>query len=175
MAKKKAMTNQELNDYCLTTVTGPKGKSIRKTLSFSRSPQILMAHLVNKANALALPNLKNGPVAIGIVEFKVLVNLARHPGSNLAANAELIGINKAAISRSLSKMKELGLVSESSKPDDERKKFWHLTPAGYELHDYHIERNLQFQAELFEGFSIEQVDQLNTMLSQMMKNIEKPS
>jgi DNA-binding MarR family transcriptional regulator len=164
--------DQELRNYFQATVADADGKSIRKTLSFSRSPLIMVAHMVNRQNAVAQPDLKHGPVSIGMVEFKLLVNLARYPGSNLANNSELIGIDKAALSRSLSKMKSLDLVTESSKEGDERRKFYHLTDRGYELHDHHIKQNIELHLEVLKGLSTDEIDQFNATLQLILGNLE---
>jgi len=144
----------------------------RKTLSFSRSTQILVSQVVNRTNRLAIDPLKNGPIPIGMVEFKMLVNLARYPGSTVASNTHRVGIDKGAISRSLSKMEQLGLVESKCSVRDERRKEWFLTSKGYDLHDFHINGNLQFQLELLDGFSLSEVKQLNGFLERILENIE---
>ena len=155
-------------------VVVPEGDTqpARKTLSFSRSTQILLSQVVNRTNRLAVDPLRNGPVPIGGVDFKMLVNLARYPGSSVASNTERVGIDKGAISRSLSKMEQLGLVEAKCSVRDVRRKEWFLTPKGYDLHDFHIDSNLRFQIDLLDGFSLSEVKQLNGLLERILENIE---
>lgn len=156
-------------------VPGRTGESDRRTLSFSRAPTVLIAHINNRSNQLAADDLRSGPIPIGMVEFKLLVNLARYPDSTVTICAERLGIDKAAVSRSLAKMHSQALVQQRPDQSDERKKVWALTGAGYQLHDYHAGRVIKFQIELLAGLSVDEIQQLNGALNTILQNIERLS
>ena len=81
-----------------------------RTLSFSRTPTVLLtfaANLFTRQSAAALTK----EFGIGAMDWRMLVMLTRHPGASVAQSAETIGIDKAAISRSLQRLSKKGLVS----------------------------------------------------------------
>ena len=96
------------------------------TLSFSRTPTVLLtfaANLFTRKSAVALTK----QFGIGAMDWRMLVMLTRHPGASVAQSAETIGIDKAAVSRSLGRLLDKQLVKSIAKESDPRRKQWMLT------------------------------------------------
>jgi len=72
---------------------------------------------------------------IGIEAWRLLVLLAVEGRITANRVCQVIGMDKASVSRNFKHMHESGLIEISDDPDDKRKRFAELTPAGFALHD----------------------------------------
>jgi DNA-binding MarR family transcriptional regulator len=165
-------TNDISDDYFLVSVPLADGETDRETMSFSRTPQILLAHAANRTARVGGENLKKDPGSIGTVDFKVLVMLARYPGSSVKTASDTIGIDKGAVSRSLAKLERDGVAIATCERNDDRRKNWRLTVSGYDLHDQLVVNAIKFQKELLKGFDLNEVKQLNAFLHRILHNID---
>ena len=141
-----------------------------RTLSFSRTPTVLLtfaANLFTRQSAAALTK----EFGIGAMDWRMLVMLTRHPGASVARSAETIGIDKAAISRSLQRLSKKGLVSNEAQKSDPRRKRWALTAQGSALHDRILARVLDRLRHQFEGFSGAEIAELSRLLGKLHQNL----
>ena len=142
----------------------------RQTLSFSRSPTVLLNFAANRFTRNASRHYQNA-FGIGAMDWRMLVTLTRDPGSSVSHASATIGIDKGAVSRSLARLEKEGLAKAQCNSPDERRKEWFLTDKGQELHDNVLVAALERQKHLLQGFSKDEVAELNRLLSKLLENL----
>lgn len=162
----------ELADFLLlpgdgATAEGGGGR----TLNLQNSPSF---HLVVTANRFtrAAARLYQKRFGIGAMEWRMLVMLTQEPGAGVARAVEVIGIDKAAVSRALARLEEKGLAEGKARPGDPRRRAWRLTDAGRALHEEMLALALARQERMLAGLSRGEVEALVAMLRRIAGNIE---
>lgn len=143
------------------------------TLSFSRSTTVLLTFAANRFTRKAAQHYRDR-FGIGVMDWRMLVMLKRAPGCNVAHASKTMGIDKAAVSRSLVRLEEAGLAEASINTPDERRRDWRLTEEGRDLHDRILEVSLIRLKELLKGFTPSEVEQFNGFLNRCLTNLERP-
>ena len=105
--------------------------------------------------------------AIGLSEWHILVALATDPWITSPILCKNAGLDKAAVSRSLARMEEQGLVL--SRDTSGRSRATALTAKGRRLHDRIAQAALTREEQLLADFSPKQVDQLIGLLTALSK------
>ena len=97
---------------------------------------------------------------VGITEWRVIAVLALMP--NISANqiCAAVGLDKAAVSRSLQTLERRGLVAMTDDPLDNRSRSLALTAAGDDLHDRIIEVALEREMRLLSCLTPDEVEGL---------------
>ena len=148
----------------------PDGRS-HKTLSFSRTPTVLLTFAANRfTRDTARTYLKE--FGLGAMDWRMLVMLTREPGCSAARASAAIGIDKGAISRSLARLEKSGLAGFEAVEEDGRVKRWFLSSRGIELHDRMLERAMSRLKTILQGFSKSDVQELNRLLGKLLSNME---
>ncbi|MBV7397178.1 MarR family winged helix-turn-helix transcriptional regulator [Mameliella sediminis] len=142
------------------------------TLSFSRSPTVLLTFAANRFTRNASRYYQDH-FGIGAMDWRMLVMLTRAPGCSAAQASRTIGIDKAAVSRSLARLEDSGLAFAESEGNDERRKNWTLTPKGRDLHDRILKTALERQKELLSGFSPQEVTEFTGHLRRLLENLDR--
>ncbi|WP_299348832.1 MarR family winged helix-turn-helix transcriptional regulator [uncultured Shimia sp.] len=143
----------------------------RRTLSFRRTPTVLLNFAANRFTRNAARYYQK-QFGIGAMDWRMLVMLSREPGSSVSHAAKTIGIDKAAVSRSLQRLEKMNLVSAKASGPDERRKDWTLTPAGARMHDEILIVALERQRQLLTGFSKAEVEQFTDYLARFLSNLD---
>ncbi|MEX0286635.1 MAG: MarR family winged helix-turn-helix transcriptional regulator [Paracoccaceae bacterium] len=138
-----------------------------RTLSFRRSPTVLLSFAANRFTRAAAREYQ-ARFGIGAMDWRMLVMLTREPGSTVSHSGRTIGIDKAAVSRSLRRLEAQGLAA----PDTVRSTEWHLTAAGHALHAEILEVALARQQRLLQGLSAEEVETFNRCLRVFLDNLD---
>lgn len=146
----------------------------RHTLSFSRAPTVLLTFAANRFTRSSARDYLDR-FGIGAMDWRMLVMLTREPGCDAARASAAIGIDKGAVSRSLARLQKQGLATFVSRETDERRKSWRLTPTGEKLHDDILEVALQRLEATLDGFSKQDVGELNSLLAKLVDNLDKQS
>ena len=144
-----ASTKRELTDEMFLT---DPADTAERTLSFSRSPTVLLTFAANRFTRAAARDFQNR-FGIGSMDWRMLVMLTREPGSTVSHSGRTIGIDKAAVSRSLRRLEAKGLAAPA--PDAPTQ--WELTDAGRAMHAEVLEMALNRQRHLLQGLSAEEV------------------
>ena len=108
---------------------------------------------------------------VGVMDWRMLVMLTREPECSGGRAAQLTGIDKAAVSRSLQRLEAAGLAQAEAPPEDERRKSWRLTAAGHALHARVLPYALERQRDLLKGFSADEVATLTGLLQRCLANL----
>jgi DNA-binding MarR family transcriptional regulator len=111
----------------------------------------LVTHLSNKLSR-STSNLFRRHFGIGVLEWRILAQLAIAPDISASRLCAVIGLDKGAASRGMQRLGTLGLVTFA---DDGRVRRARLTPAGRRLHErmlvVALERERRLLAPLDEG------------------------
>lgn len=171
------LTRRELEDSLFLINVGDGGPEAQ-TLSFSRSPTVLLTFAANRFTRAA-SRLYQKEYGLGATDWRMLVMLTRQPGASVSQASQTIGIDKAAVSRCLARLEKKGLAEGvGTHANDERRRGWILTERGRAMHAEILEVALERQARLLSGFSSQDVADFNRMLTLFLTNLEqleKPS
>jgi len=137
------------------------------TLSFRNSPTVLLTFAANRFTRKA-SRLYQDQFGIGAMDWRMLVMLTREPGSTVSHAGRTIGIDKAAVSRSLRRLEAKGLAKPSSRNGNK----WHLSEEGRALHARMLAVALERQRKLLLGLSRDEVEQFNRCLSVFLENLD---
>lgn len=110
---------------------------------------------------------------IGISEFRLLVVISNEPGSTGARIHEIMGLDLGAISRSLRRMEEKGLVVSAAHARHPSYRRWYVTARGADLHDRISVMTDKREAALLKGFSKAEVFQLLSYLHRLFENADE--
>lgn len=139
-------------------------------LDLDRYIPSLVTFLANKLSSGASACYRKN-FDIGVVEWRLLALLKVE--QNITANrmCQVIGLDKAAVSRALKLLSERGFVSFIKDERDGRSSLVCLTEEGVMLHDKIIPVALEREALLLNGFDEEELDVLVRLLHKMNSQI----
>lgn len=108
---------------------------------------------------------------VGIETWRVLVMLAIEEKVTAQRVVQVIGMDKASVSRTFKTMFESGLVEFSSDAQDGRLRYATLTPAGRDLHDRIMQFALAREEALLSVLEADEVPVLLDMLRRIHANL----
>lgn len=161
------------DDLFLVFPDGDADSPAAATLSFSRTPTVLLNFAANRFTRRVARENQN-QFGIGAMDWRMLVMLTREPGSTVSHASRTIGIDKAAVSRSLQRLSAKGLAQAAAGQQGLRQKGWVLTAQGHALHKTMLTAALERQKQVLAGFSPQDVQQLNALLTRLLENMEQP-
>jgi DNA-binding MarR family transcriptional regulator len=101
---------------------------------------------------------------VGITDWRIMALLATEPWITAGRICDVIGLDKAAVSRSVRDMKKAGIVDTD---EDQYRRPIALTRKGLALHDRMVLVSLERERRLLEDFSAAERKQLINLLSRM--------
>lgn len=104
---------------------------------------------------------------VGIMEWRVIAILYDHPHSSLQYISDIVGLDKAAVSRSLKKLAEKKLVIIKEDSVDKRAYKLKLSKKGENLYAQISEFSLQKNDELLNGLSEHEISEFFRLISFM--------
>ena len=129
----------------------------------------LLLWLSNKVSSSA-SSLYREKFKIAITDWRMLPYFMIHPWSTASKAAELMGLDKAAISRSIALLMTKGLLK--SRPLGLRKIEYKVTPSGEKLHNALFALAIAREKALLEGFSEDERQLLISMMHRMLNNLK---
>lgn len=130
---------------------------------------------VNNALSRGASQLYLETFGIGIVEWRAIATLASEPRIPASRICELVALDKAATSRSLARLHQLGYLDFEAPEPDLRKKIWWLNDEGYRLHDRILAIALERERRLIEGVDPEDLETFLRVMRIMRRNVDKVS
>lgn len=127
---------------------------------------------VNNALSRGASALYRERFGIGITDWRVISMLAIEPGITAARVCEVVKLDKAATSRSLKTLEDLGLLRYVTADMDVRRRRWWLNDAGYALHDEILALALAREANLVRGATPEDLEAFLRVMRCMLANVE---
>jgi DNA-binding MarR family transcriptional regulator len=108
-------------------------------------------------------------VGLPWVEYGIVAVLGRRKPITVAGLAELLGMDKAQLSRALSNLVRRKLVARSTNPGDSREVLVALTDAGLEAHEVMVRAGFQRNAHLLANLSPQQISELDGVLEELTR------
>lgn len=166
------MTDKPVDeDYFLLTIDDPiQGKPV-PTLSFTRSPLVMLGFTANRY-ARTTSRIFKKEFGLGAMDWRMLVMLTWKTDIPASVASQTIGIDKAAVSRSLARLEKLGLVKASYPGASGKRPVWRLSQKGYDLHDEMLQVSLHCHKKLTRGFTEQDIQKFNGYLELLMRNLE---
>jgi DNA-binding MarR family transcriptional regulator len=122
----------------------------------------LAGKISNSASATYRPKF-----GVGITDWRIMALLATEPWISAGRVCDVIGLDKAAVSRSVREMKKIGIVDVHWADDDQYRQLIALTRNGLTLHDRIVKLSLQREQQLLKNFSAAERKMLINFLSRM--------
>jgi DNA-binding MarR family transcriptional regulator len=108
-------------------------------------------------------------VGLPWVEYGIVAVLGRREPITVAGLAELLGMDKAQLSRALSQLAKRKLVARSANPLDSREVLVALTDAGLQAHDTMVQAGTERNGYLLANLSAEQISELDRILDELTR------
>ncbi len=128
--------------------------------------------LVHRAHR-ALSNHASVGVAdvlgISVAQLTTLMYVARHEGCSLSELADLLDLNKSAITGLVQRMERAGTLRREPNPNDARGSLLYVTPKGHELRERAKPLLRKLNAELTNGFTAEEMDTVLRFLNTVVE------
>jgi DNA-binding MarR family transcriptional regulator len=137
-------------------------RSVRRSAVIATRVNWLSSKLVTTATATF------GELGLGYLNARIVLALGRRPQITAARLAELLGVDPAAVSRSLRDLKAQKLVEESPGPV----RSLSLTPAGAAIRDKVEILSAAREQRMLRGFSEDEADRLMDFLERMLSHMD---
>lgn len=105
---------------------------------------------------------------VSIPEWRVIAILGRFPGLSAVEVAERTMLDKVAVSRAVTKLIKKDRIDRVFADADKRRSILNLTEEGHKLHDEIATLALDFERDLVEGLSGEELGQLNNLMERLL-------
>ena len=105
---------------------------------------------------------------VSIPEWRVIAIVGRFPGLSAVEVAERTLMDKVAVSRAVTKLIKNGRIDRDFADADKRRSILNLSEDGKILHDEIAELALRFESDLLQGFSAEEIADLNQLMERLL-------
>jgi DNA-binding MarR family transcriptional regulator len=105
---------------------------------------------------------------LSIPEWRVIAILGRFPGLSAVEVAERTFMDKVAVSRAVTKLIKNGRVDRQFADADRRRSILNLSDEGRRVHDEVAPLALQFENDLIDGLSEEEIAKLGVIMERLM-------
>ncbi|ENX60197.1 MULTISPECIES: MarR family winged helix-turn-helix transcriptional regulator [Acinetobacter] len=143
---------------------------IQKKLDLARYTPALVTFLVNKIST-GSTQIYSELFDISVTEWRIVSLLAvEHP---IVAKrvSEVIGLDKATVSRSINRLEKEGYLCLSTDENDRRATFVELSEKGVNLHNQVIDIALDREQEMLKPLSKDEIEQFILILNKLNQNI----
>lgn len=140
-------------------------------LDMARYVPALLIHISNKLSTGANATYRRR-FGVGVTDWRVLSQLAIEPGVPAQRICEVIGFDKAIVSRVVASLQGQGLLSVAADKGDSRRHNISLTTKGRALHDKIIQVALERERRLLSGLNAREVDILCNLLGRLHGNVQ---
>lgn len=142
-----------------------------RVLDLDRYVPALITFVSNKLSAGASSVYRRN-FNLGVTDWRIIAMLAVEPNITASRIAQVIGLNKAAVSRSLKSLRDRNMVSVVSHDESERRKLVALTPAGLKAHDDVMRVALARESLLLEPLTDDEIDTFIGILQKLHKQVD---
>tara|TARA_B110000444_G_scaffold113439_1_gene106991 strand:- start:99 stop:548 length:450 start_codon:yes stop_codon:yes gene_type:complete len=105
---------------------------------------------------------------VSIPEWRVIAVLGRFPGLSAVEVAGRTLMDKVAVSRAVTKLIKNGRIDRDFADADKRRSILNLSEDGKQLHDEIAQLALEFERDLLQGFSTEEMENLNGIMERLL-------
>lgn len=123
-----------------------------------------------KRNASKLLRQRYG---IGVVEWRLIVGLAKEPGIPASQLSKFTLTDKGLVSKALASLERKGLIEPIPKTNSSPRVNYKLTPKGDEVHDGFLPLLLEREYTIFEDSDEAEIDLFFVMLKRISRNLDR--
>jgi MarR family transcriptional regulator, organic hydroperoxide resistance regulator len=109
-------------------------------------------------------------LGLTVPQFTTLMYVSKHGGCSLTELADLLDLNKSAVTGLVQRMERAGMLRREPNPSDARGSLLFVTPKGEELHERARPLLRRMNAELTADFSAEEMDAVFRFLTFVAKH-----
>jgi DNA-binding MarR family transcriptional regulator len=110
---------------------------------------------------------------VSIPEWRVIAVLGRFPGLSAVEVAERTLMDKVAVSRAVTKLIKNGRIDRQFADADRRRSILNLSEEGRKVHDEIAPLALQFEHDLLDGVTDDDVATLNAVIDDLLSKARK--
>lgn len=167
-----AMSDPAMNDAANTEAAAPARPATHAALDLEHFLPYRLSVLSNRISQTIAQTYAER-FNLVITEWRVIAVLGRHPGLSANGVAERTAMDKVAVSRTIAKLLERGLVQRDIHGDDRRRSVLELSEAGYTIYDEVAPLAQAWEQALLAHFSDEDRRQLDGLLSKLGQGLER--
>lgn len=110
---------------------------------------------------------------IGMMEWRVISVLSDRPNSSLQSISDILGLDKAAVSRTVKKLEEKQYISVAGDKSDKRVYVINLTQTGKQLYEVAADFAIDREKQLLENLNDDEKDQLFRLLKILRSKVDE--
>lgn len=110
---------------------------------------------------------------IGMMEWRVISVLSNSPNSSLQSISDILGLDKAAVSRTVKKLEEKQYISVAGDKSDKRVYVINLTQTGKQLYEVAADFAIDREKQLLENLNDDEKDQLFRLLKMLRNKVDE--
>lgn len=129
---------------------------------------MLANKLMLKSSAAYMQNF-----GIGMMEWRVISVLSSSQNSSLQSVSDILGLDKAAVSRTVKKLEEKKYISVGGDNTDKRVYVINLTESGQELYEVAADFAIDREKQLLENLTDDEKDQLFRILKTLRAKVDE--
>ena len=111
-------------------------------------------------------------LGISVAQLTTLMYVAKHPGCSLTELADLLDLNKSAVTGLVQRMERAGTLVRAPNPEDARGSLLYVTPRGDELRERGRPLIRRLNAELTCGFSEAEMEVVARWLNELVERLQ---
>jgi MarR family transcriptional regulator, organic hydroperoxide resistance regulator len=108
-------------------------------------------------------------IGISVAQLTTLMYVSKHAGCSLTELADLLDLNKSAVTGLVQRMEGAGTLRRAPNPDDGRGSRLYVTPKGEALRERARPLIRRLNAQLCEGFSDEEMETVFRFLNEVVR------
>jgi DNA-binding MarR family transcriptional regulator len=108
---------------------------------------------------------------LGVTEWRVIAVLGRYPGLSANAVAARTAMDKVAVSRTVARLLERGLLQRDTHDDDRRRSVLELSGEGYRIYDEVVPVALDYEQRLLAPLDEAERAQLDRLLAKLGEGV----
>jgi len=110
---------------------------------------------------------------LGITEWRVIAVLGRYPGLSANGVAARTAMDKVAVSRTVARLLERGLLQRDTHDDDRRRSVLELSRDGYGIYDEVVPVALEYERRLLAPLDAEERRQLDRLMGKLAEGMSQ--
>jgi len=110
---------------------------------------------------------------LGITEWRVIAVLGRYPGLSANGVAARTAMDKVAVSRTVARLLERGLLQRDTHDDDRRRSVLELSRDGYGIYDEVVPVALEYERRLLAPLDSDERAQLDNLLRKLNEGLSR--
>lgn len=113
-------------------------------------------------------------LGVSVAQLTTIMYVSKHAGCSLTALAELLDLNKSAVTGLVQRMERAGTLRREPNPDDARGSRLYVTHRGEELRERARPLLRRFNAELTDGFTEREIEIVLRFLNAVVERYGNP-